>query len=1444
MQQKPLSLILLICFCASMGFSQSDPYRIHLPSASLQVNENLDTAIQQLESGGWDEFCSDGYWFGIMQFHDLPDAETKNALEKSGVRFSYYVSGNAYYVSLPSAIAGRKLKNHSIRALLPLKASQKLSNTLYKGAYPEHALDGTGKVTLSVVLYPEIKAELLLRNHANWTLIHLNPALNSIELQIPLADLPLLSQLPGILHIDAGEKPIELEQQVNRTNHRSNVIAVPPDFFGGLAYDGTGVTAAVSEGMADTTQIDFHGRLNPSYHTGNSFSGHATGVMRRMGGAGNYNPLDLGMAYGADMLTVNGGIWNNNTLYTSEGMRVANHSYGYGCQGGYNSASTTIDLQVRTRTGMMHVFSCGNIGRDSTCAWYGVPGWANITGAVKSAKNVIATGALNKHDERMGFSSKGPAYDGRIKPDMCAVGPGGTSHAAPGVAGVYTQLFHAFKSLSSGNEPESGMLKAILQNTAEDLGNPGPDFQFGYGRINARRAYETILDQRWAMDSVTNSSSKTQILNVPAGTAEVRILVYWSDVEAAPGATKALVNDLDLTVTNNGVTWTPWILDHSPTAAALDAPATRGLDTLNNMEQVTLANPTAGNYTITVTGSEVPSGPQKYYVVWEFLTDEVVLTYPNGAETFVPGETETLHWDSYGGTGDFSVEYSPDNGVTWSTLAANIPATQKYYDWTIPNSVTGEGLIKVTRGTISAQPQRVFSIVGIPQNIDVLWSCGTSAMLIWDAVPGATTYEVFKLGPKYMDSIGLTTQGYFAVSNLSLTDSTWFSVRAIGPNGIRGRRAIAVKKLPGDENCNPFDAAIHHVVSHESSHYPDCHPNVTQLTIALLNAGVDNLTQVPLYYQINGGTIVADTLNGPITSADTVNFTFSTPLTLGGPGDYEITIWTSYPGDTTQTNDTARVTISLYAGTAVTLPYTQNFDALSTCSTAWGCETINCSLGSGWFNVPNTPSVNGDSIDWRTDANGTGSGGTGPGGDHTSGNGNYLYLEGSGNGGSGCQNKEALLHSPCFDLTGTQSPQLSYWYHAFGPSIGALHVDALVEGRWELDIAPEVSGNQGNQWSQGFADLSPFQGKEVVIRFRGSTGNGYQSDLAIDDINLDTRPLTAFTASPTLICAGDTVQFTNTSTYANTYDWQISPTGFSFVNGTNAQSQDPTVLFSNTGQYTVTLITTNNFGSDTLTQTAYIDAGPHSISLLASDPDLTICTGTSVTFTGDTGFVGYDFQVGGTSVQNGTSNVFTSNSLQDGETVSVTGILGSGCQTAPASLTFIVDDTLNSSIVVDTTNCPSIQFSELALGGMTQQWEWDFGNLMGNSTLAAPQYDYSATGNGIYIVTLMLENECGLDTVTENVEIFCISINHREELAGNMKLYPNPGNGLYTLEIPDESGEMELSVTGLTGQVVWESTVFLQQAPVQLDVRSLPAGVYMLHLNLNDREYIRKLVKH
>jgi hypothetical protein len=156
-------------------------------------------------------------------------------------------------------------------------------------------------------------------------------------------------------------------------------------------------------------------------------------------------------------------------------------------------------------------------------------------------------------------------------------------------------------------------------------------------------------------------------------------------------------------------------------------------------------------------------------------------------------------------------------------------------------------------------------------------------------------------------------------------------------------------------------------------------------------------------------------------------------------------------------------------------------------------------MPAGWTNE------GGDDFDWYVDAGGTGSAGTGPAVDHTLGTaaGIYIYTEASG---ANAPNKLALVTSPFIDVSGLASPALSFWYHMAGGAMGDLHVDVYDGATWHLDVGDVLSGPQQGDptdpWLMKTADLSGY-GDRIKVRFRGITGGGWASDMAVDDVTID-----------------------------------------------------------------------------------------------------------------------------------------------------------------------------------------------------------------------------------------------------------------------------------------------------------------------------------------------------
>lgn len=404
---------------------------------------------------------------------------------------------------------------------------------------------------------------------------------------------------------------------------------------------------------------------------------HATHMAGIIAGSGVGNAAATGTAPAATIysyresysyLDINQVVVSQSKLY---GWRLINHSYGNGwpcadpwlepCKSSPSWDSYIQDARNADawayENGVLSVFSAGNNGllKNEETGWESDNWSTTYSGAV--GKNVIATCAASQSNyiERFSIkldSSKGPSSDGRIKPDLCAEGAGAsangpawttelgggyattaaTSPAAAQVTGIVALLQQAYRDLRGrdANLPPA-LAKGLLIHTATDMvednsfrwlnqmwasnATPGPDYTTGWGFPDARAAVDVLqAPSLIGTGSIAPGLVQEFDVKVPANAA-LKVTLIWTDPPAAVGAARALVNDLDLRVTNLATAelFYPWVLDK---AAPMKA-AKRGVNKVDNVEQITLHNDKSSEqtYRINVKGTTVPLGPQQFFLL-------------------------------------------------------------------------------------------------------------------------------------------------------------------------------------------------------------------------------------------------------------------------------------------------------------------------------------------------------------------------------------------------------------------------------------------------------------------------------------------------------------------------------------------------------------------------------------------------------------------------------------------------------------------------------------------------------------------------------------------------------------------------------------------------------------------------------------------------------------
>ncbi len=340
-------------------------------------------------------------------------------------------------------------------------------------------------------------------------------------------------------------------------------------------------------------------------------------------------------------------------------------------------------------------------------------------------------------------------------------------------------------------------MKAIVCNTADDIGNAGPDYAFGYGRINGISAVRAIENKAFKVDSVSNGNVKTDTIYVKPGTARMQVMLVWDDVPAAVSAAPALVNDLDLEVIDSlGNLFRPWTLNPNCHTCL----PTRIRDSLNNSEQFYVDNPASGKWVIRVRGKLVSAGNEAYTVSTQIINRFVRVAYPNGHENMLPPTStnpQTITWDAFGTTGTFAIEYSVDSGNTWNSIVTGLSNSTRFYTWnTAPASLSSrKALIRITNGTFRDISDTTFHIF-LRANQPSAVTCDKQIHLFWNRTAGANRYRVLQSTNSFMEQIGITSDTFFTVFNLINGQQYWFSLQAIGSDGQTGPRTNGVAFTP------------------------------------------------------------------------------------------------------------------------------------------------------------------------------------------------------------------------------------------------------------------------------------------------------------------------------------------------------------------------------------------------------------------------------------------------------------------------------------------------------------------------------------------------------------------------------------------------------------------------------------------------------------------------
>jgi hypothetical protein len=673
------------------------------PAASLRVSDEIALKSRQFVpapglSATWHapSQSAAGRVHVLIQLESIPTDEWRAVFYAAGVKLLSYVPHRAWFASIPTEQAAQVAQLAGVRALCEIPPGDKLAPSLRETGINAYSLTTDGAARLTALLFEDVTLEAGMSaiEALGGTVVGRDAEGSRLTFHLPVRALWALAACDGIKWIDQHYASADLNDGV-RIAIEVNPVQAPP-----YSLTGAGVVIGQWESKhPDATHVDLAGRVT-NVDDRWPIGDHATQVAGTMIGDGSLlaNRRYRGVATAATIVSYP--TWDDvsdlrrqyQEAIEKYGIDIANNSWGKVEWHIYKDYAAVMDGIVRGALGkpVSMVWAIGNEG-----------GWGIVL-CTAVGKNVVTVGATNSDDNSLWtWSNKGPTEDGRLKPEVvspgCETGNGdyiwstlpgnrygggcGTSLAAPSVSGTMALVLEDWRATHPA-DPQPATLKGILIHTATDLGNPGPDYCFGYGLIDARRAIELVradtVEEVVVEDALGRQGGRNQYaLTVRPDEKELRISLAWDDYPADPLTAHALVNDLDLFVTDpNGVRHYPWCLDpYEP-----NGPAVRTLpDHVNNIEQVFVENPPAGVWLVTVWGTTLPQGPQLYSLLAgggsfgpaaagttmlsiNGLLGNVVAEFDDGGNLVLQGGL-TTHAEPVPPVGAF-IFYGPDQSIT------------------------------------------------------------------------------------------------------------------------------------------------------------------------------------------------------------------------------------------------------------------------------------------------------------------------------------------------------------------------------------------------------------------------------------------------------------------------------------------------------------------------------------------------------------------------------------------------------------------------------------------------------------------------------------------------------------------------------------------------------------------------------------------------------------
>ena len=276
------------------------------------------------------------------------------------------------------------------------------------------------------------------------------------------------------------------------------------------------------------------------------------------------------------------------------------------------------------------------------------------------------------------------------------------------------------------------------------------------------------------------------------GIYELKVSLAWIDPPAQVDQAIALMNDLDLSISaiDQDTSWFPWILDSSPNLAALQAPATTGIDRLNNQEQISIRAPKAGNYQIHIQSRDLTTIQQAFALTYQMDTlGHFKFTSPAKEEQLDAGPPQIIRWDYTGTESHGKLWYRMLSEEPWTLISDAVDLTQEWYLWDTPQT---SGQVQLRMDTKSSQQfSDPFLISPIPDFVLTV-NCNNDLLFEWNSIEGIESYQFYELVGEQMEPTVMVSDTFFQIKSPE-NKLTAYSIAPIINGSQTGQRSLAIQ---------------------------------------------------------------------------------------------------------------------------------------------------------------------------------------------------------------------------------------------------------------------------------------------------------------------------------------------------------------------------------------------------------------------------------------------------------------------------------------------------------------------------------------------------------------------------------------------------------------------------------------------------------------------------